>query len=119
MSTILVVDDSMTDRQVVVGTLQQEGFAVITAGSEKEALEQISKHKPNLIVLDVVLPDRSGFEICRDLKEAEATKKTPIVICSSKGSKMDKFWGMQQGADAYISKPVDTAELLEAVRKLI
>ncbi len=117
MSTILVVDDSATDLQVISGTLKQEGYATITASSEAEALDRIQKQKPDLIVLDVVLPERSGFEICRDLKASEPTKQIPIVICSSKGSNMDKYWGMQQGADGYITKPVDAQELLQTVRK--
>jgi two-component system, chemotaxis family, response regulator PixH len=119
MNTVLVVDDSMTDMQIASGSLQQAGFTVITAANEKEAKARIASQKPDLIVLDVVLPDRSGFEICRDLKDNPSTKDIPIVICSTKGSNMDKYWGMQQGADAYIAKPVDPDELVKAVRKLV
>jgi chemotaxis family two-component system response regulator PixH len=118
MSTILLVEDTLSDQQVILSSLQQEGYTVMTAGNEKEALDKISRQTPDLIVLDVVLPDRSGFEICRDLRENESTKKIPVVMCSSKNSNMDKFWGMQQGADAYLSKPVDVAELVKVVRKL-
>jgi two-component system, chemotaxis family, response regulator PixH len=119
MHTVLVVDDSMTDMQIASGSLQQAGFTVITATNEKEAKARIASQKPDLIVLDVVLPDRSGFEICRDLKDNPSTKDIPIVICSTKGTNMDKYWGMQQGADAYIAKPVDPDELVKAVRKLV
>jgi chemotaxis family two-component system response regulator PixH len=119
MSTILVVDDSATDQQIISGSLVREGYTVVTASSEKDALEKINQKKPALIVLDVVLPDRSGFEMCRDLKESNDTKSIPIVMCSSKGSNMDIFWGKQQGADAYVTKPVDAAELVQAVRKLV
>jgi chemotaxis family two-component system response regulator PixH len=117
MSTILVVDDSVTDQQVISGSLQREGYTVLTVSNEQDALQKIHQQTPDLIVLDVVLPDRSGFEICRDLKEAETTKHIPIVLCSSKGSNMDKFWGKQQGADAYVTKPVDATELLQAIRQ--
>ncbi len=117
MSTILVVDDSVTDQQVISGSLQREGYTVFTVSNEQDALKKINQQAPDLIVLDVVLPDRSGFEICRDLKESEATKHIPIVLCSSKGSNMDKFWGKQQGADAYVTKPVDAKELLQAIRQ--
>jgi DNA-binding response OmpR family regulator len=119
MSTILVVEDSITDQQVISSTLKREGYAVITAGSEKEALDRIANQKPDLIVLDVVLPDRSGFELCRDLRDSETTKDIPVVMCSTKSSNMDKYWGIQQGADAYIAKPVDENELLKVVRKLV
>ncbi len=119
MSTVLIVDDSMTDLQVTKSYLQGAGFSVITAASEQEAKARIANQKPDLIVLDVVLPDRSGFELCRDLKDETSTKGIPIVLCSTKGSNMDKFWGMQQGADAYLAKPVNGDDLLKAVQKLI
>ena len=69
--------------------------------------------------LDVVLPDRSGFELCRDLKAESSTSGIPVVICSTKSTDMDKFWGKKQGADAYITKPVDQEELLKTVKQLI
>lgn len=119
MGTVLVVDDSMTDLQIAKGSLQQAGFSVITASNEQEAKSRIVAQKPDLIVLDVVLPDRSGFELCRDLKAEMTTKKIPIVMCSTKGSNMDKYWGMQQGADIYLAKPIDAEELVRAVQKLI
>ncbi len=119
MATILVVEDTLTDQQLIGGVLQTEGHWVITAASEKEAIDRIAQAKPDLILLDVVLPDRSGFELCRDLRDKPETQQIPIVMCSSKGSNMDKFWGMQQGADAYLAKPVDLEELAKVVRKLI
>jgi two-component system, chemotaxis family, response regulator PixH len=119
MSTVLVVDDLMTDLHIASSSLQLAGFTVVTAANEKEAKVKIAAQQPDLIVLDVVLPDRSGFELCRDLKEETSTKNIPIVLCSTKGSKMDKYWGMQQGADAYLAKPLDGEELVEAVRKLL
>jgi two-component system, chemotaxis family, response regulator PixH len=119
MSVVLIVEDSMTDLQVTSSSLQQAGYTVITASDEQEAKQRLASQKPDLIVLDVVLPDRSGFEICRDLKDDAATQNIPVVMCSTKGSNMDKYWGMQQGADAYLAKPVDPAQLVQAVRKLV
>jgi two-component system, chemotaxis family, response regulator PixH len=119
MTTILIVDDSITDQQIVSGVLVQAGYTVMTATNEQEANSRLAAQRPALIILDVVLPDRSGFEICRDWKDDSAIKDIPVVICSSKGSKMDKYWGMQQGADAYLAKPVDTRELIQTVQKLI
>jgi chemotaxis family two-component system response regulator PixH len=69
--------------------------------------------------LDVVLPDRSGFEICRELKEDAATQQVPVIMCSTKGTEMDKFWGLKQGADAYLAKPIDQDQLLQAVDQLV
>jgi len=118
MGTVLVVEDSATDMQVIINCLQQGGINVLTADSGEAALEKLNTHKPDVIVLDVVLPGLSGFEVCRDVKAAANTSKIPIIICSTKGGEMDKFWGMKQGADAYLAKPVDQEELLRTVKQL-
>lgn len=119
MSTALVVEDSMTDMQIISRCLQQSGVNVLTANSGEEALAKLSSSKPDIIILDVVLPGCSGFEVCREIKDAAATKQIPVVICSTKGGEMDKFWGMKQGADAYLAKPVDQDEFVRTVKKLI
>jgi CheY-like chemotaxis protein len=119
MSTALVVDDSMTDMQVLTRCLQQGGLNVVTANSGEEALAKLNSQRPDIIILDVVLPGSSGFEVCREIKSAAATSKIPIVICSTKGGEMDKFWGMKQGADAYLAKPVDQEEFVRTVKQLI
>ncbi|EDX76964.1 MAG: response regulator [Coleofasciculus sp. D1-CHI-01] len=119
MGTALVVEDCLTDLQIITQCLQQEGIKVLTADSGEDALMKLSSQKPDVIVLDVVLPGRSGFEVCRDIKDAANTKSIPVVICSTKHGEMDKFWGMKQGADAYIGKPIDQAELLRTVKQLI
>ncbi|HCF26940.1 MAG TPA: two-component system response regulator [Cyanobacteria bacterium UBA11049] len=119
MSTVLVIDDSATERQVITSCLQRGGLTVETATSSEEAFAKISSQKPDAIVLDVVLPGRSGFELCRDLKAEAGTSKIPVVLCSTKSSEMDKFWGMKQGADAYITKPIDQETLLQTIKQLI
>ncbi|MCA1995260.1 MAG: response regulator, partial [Coleofasciculus sp. S288] len=82
-------------------------------------LAKISNQKPDIIILDVVLPGCSGFEVCRELKEMTDTSKIPVVMCSTKSGEMDKFWGMKQGADAYLAKPIDQEEFVRIVKKLI
>ena len=119
MGYTLIVDDSATERSIITGCLKEVGINVSVALSGEEALEKIEQDSPDLIVLDVVLPGRSGFEICRELKGSDNTNKIPIILCSTKGTEMDKFWGMKQGANAYISKPIDQQELVEKVRELI
>lgn len=119
MGQALIVDDSSTERHIITGYLQELGITVNTAESGEEALEKLSNSNPDLIVLDVVLPGKSGFEICREIKAGTVTSKIPIIICSTKGSEMDKFWGMKQGADAYIPKPIDKDEFFSTVKKLI
>jgi two-component system, chemotaxis family, response regulator PixH len=119
MGTALVVEDSLTDMQVLIGCLQQGGINVLIAQSGEEAIAAIAKQRPDVVVLDVVLPGCSGFEVCRELKAQAETSNIPVIICSTKGGEMDKFWGMKQGADAYLSKPVDQDELVRTVKQLI
>jgi chemotaxis family two-component system response regulator PixH len=119
MSTALIVEDSATDRQILSSCLQQGGLNVLTATSGEEALTKLNSQTPDIIILDVVLPGSSGFEICRELKSAAATRKIPVIICSTKGGEMDKFWGMKQGADAYLAKPIDQVEFVRTVKQLI
>lgn len=119
MSTALVIEDSLTDLQIFTRCLQQEGINVLTAKSGEEALTKISSQKPDIIILDVVLPGCSGFEVCRELKDAAITSNIPVIICSTKNGEMDKFWGMKQGADAYIGKPIDQEDFVSTVKRLI
>jgi DNA-binding response OmpR family regulator len=119
MTTALVVEDSLTDMQIITRCLQSGGLNVVTANSGEEALTKINSHKPDIIILDVVLPGCSGFEVCREIKDVAATSKIPIVMCSTKSGEMDKFWGMKQGADAYLAKPVDQDEFVRTVKRLI
>jgi chemotaxis family two-component system response regulator PixH len=119
MGTALIVDDSATEREIIKSCLQQIGITVSVAVTGEEALEKVQSDRPDLIILDVVLPGRSGFEICRELKGVDATSSIPIILCSTKGTEMDKFWGMKQGADAYIPKPVDQEQLVRTAQELI
>ena len=119
MGTALVVEDSSTERQILISCLKEGGINVSTAVDGEEALEKIQNHKPDVIILDVVLPGRSGFEICRYLKGEEQTKDIPIILCSTKGTEMDKFWGLKQGADVYIPKPIDQEKFVNIVKQLL
>lgn len=119
MGYTLIVDDSATERSIITGCLKEVGINISVALSGEEALKKIEENCPDLIVLDIVLPGRSGFEICRELKNSEVTNKIPIILCSTKDTEMDKFWGKKQGADAYIPKPIDQEELVRTVKRLI
>jgi DNA-binding response OmpR family regulator len=119
MGTALIVEDSMTDMQVITRCLQRGGINVLSAQSGEEAIATITKQRPDVIVLDVVLPGQSGFELCREIKAKADTSDIPIIICSTKGGEMDRFWGMKQGADAYLTKPIDQEELVRTVKQLI
>ncbi|MGF1574913.1 MAG: response regulator transcription factor [Cyanophyceae cyanobacterium] len=119
MSTVLVVDDSSTDMEIFSQCLRQAGLSVISAKSGEEAQGQLASNSPDLIILDVILPGQSGFELCRELKNADGTRRIPVVMCSTKGTDVDKMWGDMLGADAYLTKPVNPDELINTVRKLL
>ena len=115
MSTVLVVEDSVTQREMITGS----GLTVTIATDGVEALEQIQGHCPDLVVLDIVMPRMNGYEVCRRLKANPKTQKVPVVMCSSKGEEFDRYWGMKQGADAYIAKPFQPTELVGTVKQLL
>jgi CheY-like chemotaxis protein len=117
MSKILVVDDSYAELQVIEGVLKGANHTVV---SNTEKLEdKVVGEKPDLIVMDVVMPGRNGFQACRDLKNDDRTKNIPIILCTSKGNESDKFWGQQQGANAHVVKPFKGDELLAAVKRVL
>ncbi|HEY9741265.1 MAG TPA: response regulator [Coleofasciculaceae cyanobacterium] len=118
MTTVLLVEDSLTETEVLTRYLRQAGLTVVSVTSGEEAQIKLQCSKPDLVILDVILPGQSGFEICRKLKTNSSTQKIPVVICSTKGTDADKLWGSMLGADAYISKPVDQKELMQTIQQL-
>lgn len=119
MNTVLVVEDGLTDLELICNCLQQAGYSVIKAKSGEEAEEKLLQSQPDLIFLDVILPGKSGFEICREIKSNPATNKIPVIFCSTKNSEVDKLWGNMLGGDAYLSKPINQDELVVTVKQLI
>ncbi len=118
MTTVLLVEDSLTETQVITSYLKQAGIAVICARSGEEAQIKLQSQTPDLVILDVILPGQSGFELCRELKTNSNTQHIPVVMCSTKGTEADKLWGSMLGANAYISKPVDQQQLIQIIQKL-
>jgi twitching motility two-component system response regulator PilH len=118
IKTILVVDDSPTDRQHLTDLLAKNGYKVSAAASAEEAIAKAKQAKPDLVLMDVVMPGENGFQATRALSTDEATKHIPIIICSTKGQETDKVWGMRQGAKDYIVKPVKQADLLAKITAL-
>jgi two-component system, chemotaxis family, response regulator PixH len=118
MRTILVVEDTRTELEIIRQKLEAAGIAIETAGSGEEALSKLEQIRPDAIFLDVVLPGKSGFEICRAIKSNDDINKIPVVICSTKNTDMDKFWGKRQGADHYLCKPIDSGELNNVLSQL-
>ena len=118
-SKILVVEDSPTYLRKIADFLQSLGYEVITAIDGEEALEKAVRENPSLIVLDVILPKKNGFQVCRQLKTSPATQDIKILMITSKSQDSDRFWGLKQGADEYMTKPFDDNELVTTVAKLL
>ncbi len=118
LNTVLVVEDSPSELELISHYLQESGFNVIKATGAKEALEKAISQQPDVIVTDVVMPEMSGFELCRSLKKNPLTQKVPIVICSSKNQDIDRLWAKRQGANAYVTKPYTREQLLGAIKSV-
>jgi twitching motility two-component system response regulator PilH len=118
IKNVLVVDDSPTDRQYLTDLLAKAGYKVTTAENAEEAITKTKALKPDLVLMDVVMPGQNGFQATRALTKDEATKGIPIIICTTKGQDTDKAWGLKQGAKDYIVKPVVAAELLKKIQAL-
>ncbi|WP_317202201.1 response regulator transcription factor [Janthinobacterium sp.] len=115
---ILIVDDSPTERYYLSDILVRNGYSVSTADNGEQALAQIKLDKPELILMDVVMPGANGFQVTRSIARDPALAGVPIIICSSKNQETDRIWGLRQGARDYLVKPVDAAELLAKIAAL-
>ncbi len=118
-ANVLVVEDSPPQREMITKILQDHGMSVQSASDGLEAMEMIQQNCPDVLVLDVVMPRMNGYELCRKLKADPKTEKVLVVMCSTKGEEFDKYWGMRQGADAYIAKPFQPAELISTIKQLL
>ncbi len=119
MGAVLVVEDSLTQREMISELLKGSGLKVIVAGDGIEALEQVQSSSPDLVVLDIIMPRMNGYEVCRRLKGNQKTQNLAVVMCSAKKEEFDRYWGIRQGADAYISKPFHPQELVGTVKQLL
>ncbi len=117
MATVLIVDDSPTELHVFKGQLEKAGFDVLTSESGEEGLKVAKDSKPDVIVMDVVMPGMSGFQATRQLAKDSETQDIPVVILTTKDQETDKIWGMRQGAIAYLVKPVKEETLVAKVKE--
>lgn len=115
---ILVVDDSQTDRQFLLETLAKKGYQVVTAESGEDAISKAKSELPDLILMDVVMPGLNGYQATRTITRDDATKHIPVIMCTSKTAETDKIWGMRQGANDYLTKPIDPSQLLQKIAQL-
>ena len=113
---ILVVDDSKTELAHLSDLLGKRGFAVRTAENGEDAMRRLGEEKPDLILMDVVMPGQNGFQLTRAITRDPRFTDVPVILCTSKNQETDRVWGMRQGARDYIVKPVDATELVTKIR---
>jgi twitching motility two-component system response regulator PilH len=118
IKNVLVVDDSKTELMFLSDLLQKRGFTARTAENAEQAMQALAASKPDLILMDVVMPDQNGFQLTRAIVRNPDYADIPIIICTSKNQETDRVWGLRQGAREYITKPVDPAELFAKITAL-
>ena len=119
IKNVLVVDDSPTDAHVVTGILEKNGFTVISAASGEEGVEVAKAQKPDLVLMDVVMPGMSGFEATRAISKDPETSHIPVIICSGHSALIDDEKARQYGIAAYVSKPITMRELATTIREVL
>ena len=112
---ILIVDDSPTERHVLNDMLTKAGYEVVASDNGEDAIQKAKSVKPDLILMDVVMPGLNGFQATRAISRDPDTRTIPIILCTSKNQATDKIWGMRQGARDYVVKPVSREELLAKI----
>ena len=116
--TILVVDDSPTERHVLQDLLSRAGYEVVESDSGEDAIAKARSLRPDLILMDVVMPGLNGFQATRAISRDPETRTIPVIMCTSKSQETDRIWGLRQGARDYLVKPVVRAELLAKIQSL-
>jgi len=119
MAKILIVDDSIVEIKILESILADTGHRISIARNGEEAEKTAKMIVPDLIFLDVVMPKKNGFQVCRDLRNTPPFQTTPIIMLTSKSQDIDKFWGKQQGATEYVTKPYEKARILEILDKYL
>jgi two-component system phosphate regulon response regulator PhoB len=118
MERVLIVDDDPDIQRLVSYNLTQAGFDVATASTGRNALESVQNHPPDLIILDLMLPDVDGIEVCRTLRQRDSSRKIPIVMLTARGDEIDRVIGFELGADDYVMKPFSPRELVLRVKSI-
>jgi len=116
IKNILLVDDSKTELHFLSDLLSKRGYSVRTAEDGEEAMKRLGEERPDLILMDVVMPGQNGFQLTRAITRDPRFLNVPVIMCTSKNQETDKVWGMRQGARDYIVKPVDADELVAKIK---
>ncbi len=119
MAHILIVDDSPTEVYVFRKMLEKHGHTVSAAAGGEEGIEKAREERPDLVLMDIVMPGLNGFQATRQLARDPETAAIPVIIVSTKGEESDRVWGLRQGAKDYLAKPVSEEQLIDKVRSLL
>jgi len=115
---VLLVDDSKTELHYLSEILLKRGYVVRTAENGEEAMQRLAEEKPDLILMDVVMPGQNGFQLTRSITRDPRFADVPVIMCTSKNQETDKVWGLRQGATDYVVKPVKAEELMAKIKAL-
>src|SRR5262249_58180041 len=115
----LTADDSPNIREILKISLEADGHTVLLAEDGEQALSQVVQEKPDLLIMDVMMPKVNGFQVCRRVKTDPATHDVPVIILTAKTAQQDAYWGKDCGADEYMTKPFSTQELLKTNGRLL
>ncbi len=116
MGKILIADDSATAIAQMRKTLAPLGHTILVAADGDEAVRQIQTEHPDLVILDIIMPKVNGFQLCRTIRSVPELRDVPIIMVTSMDRESDRYWGLKQGADEYLIKPVDPGVLMDKVR---
>lgn len=119
MANVLIVDDSLTVAKSIEAIVRSGGHTAMIAFDTDEASRKLETHEVDVMILDVVMPGKNGFQFCREMKAHPQYKKIPIIMMSTKNTDIDRFWGRKQGADEYLCKPAEPLALLTSISRLV
>lgn len=119
MGKVMVVDDAYSDIQIMESILRSAGHEVITYLDGEQLEDKIADERPDVVLLDIVMPKRNGYDVLRGLRRDARVKQTRVVVVSSKNQESDRTWGLKQGADEYLTKPFTADQLLTVVRRFL
>ncbi len=119
MKKVLIVDDSAAQAGMMRAVLEQAGYSPVAISDPRVVEQTIAAERPQLVLLDVVMPVRNGFQVCRELKSNALFQRIPVVLVTSKDSDSDRYWAQQQGADGFITKPFTGEQLLREVGRFV
>lgn len=119
MTTVLIVDDSPTELHVLRTMLEKNGFDVSSANSGEEGIQKARSEKPDMILMDIVMPGMNGFQAAREITSNPETSSIPVIIVTTKDQETDRIWGLRQGAKDYITKPAIEKELVSKINNIL